>query len=72
MKPEDIIGFKPLEVTLRKNESTERMIKRFMKKVRNDGILKEFSHRTSFEKPSVIRRRKREQAKWAAKYSVRK
>lgn len=48
-----------LQVTPRGNESQDKMIKRFMKKVRNDGILQEVYQRTFFEKPSVKRRRKK-------------
>lgn len=51
--------FKGLEVTPREGESPERMIKRFMRKVRDDGILNEVFIRSAFEKPSDRRRRKR-------------
>jgi small subunit ribosomal protein S21 len=47
-----------LEVTPRGGESPERMIKRFSKKVRNEGILQELYQRRGYEKPSVKRRRK--------------
>lgn len=56
---------KPLEVTPRSGETPERMVKRFMKKVRNEGILQEAYQRRSFEKPSVKRRRKRLRAMFA-------
>lgn len=49
---------RPLEVLPRGGESPERMIKRFTKKVRNDGILQELYQRRGYEKPSVKRRRK--------------
>jgi len=62
----------PLEVTIRRNETADRMIKRFSKKVRNDGILKEFTSKLYFEKPSVVKRRKRAKAKWESKSFVRK
>jgi ribosomal protein S21 len=50
------------EVTPRKDESPERMIKRFMKKVRNEGIIQEVYQRRGYEKPSVKIRRKRARA----------
>lgn len=49
---------RPLEVTPRGGETPERMIKRFTKKVRNEGILQELYQRRGYEKPSVKRRRK--------------
>lgn len=55
----DPVMAKPLEVTPKPGESPERMIKRFTKKVRNEGILQELYNRRGFEKPSVKRRRKR-------------
>ena len=72
VKPEEAVQATYLEVKPRKNESTERMIKRFSKMVRDDGILKEFASRTYFEKPSTIRRRKRMKAKWNAKNDIKK
>lgn len=54
--------FKGLAVTPRPNEEPDRFIKRFLKKVRADGILQEFYLRQSYEKPSVRRRRKRARA----------
>lgn len=53
---------KHLEVTARPNEGTDRMIRRFSKKVRNDGILGELYLRRFYEKPSQARRRKRARA----------
>jgi ribosomal protein S21 len=38
------------------------MIKRFMKRVRSEGILKEHCESLSFEKPSQRRRKKRARA----------
>ena len=50
----------PLQVVSRKGEAGEQLIKRFMKKVRNEGVIKDFLDRTScFEKPSVKKRKKR-------------
>jgi len=50
-------------VTLRKNENLEGLIKRFKKKVDDEGIIKEFKDRQYFTKPSVKRREKVKQAK---------
>lgn len=70
--PSDAFLGKPLEVRLRKDETADRLIKRFMKKVRNDGVLNEFLERRFFEKPSTIRRRKREMSIWNEKNRVKK
>ena len=40
------------------NESFESVLKRFNKRVQQDGILSEIRHREYFEKPSVKRKRK--------------
>lgn len=55
----DVVVSRPLEVTPRQGENPERMIRRFMKKVRNDGIMQELYDRRGFDKPSVKRRRKK-------------
>ncbi len=40
------------------NESFEAMLRRFTRKVQQDGILSEIRHREYFEKPSIKRKRK--------------
>ena len=40
------------------NESFESLLKRFTRKVQQDGILSEIRHREYFEKPSIKRKRK--------------
>ena len=40
------------------NESFESLLKRFNKRVQQDGVLSEARHREYFEKPSVKRKRK--------------
>lgn len=59
--------FKGLEIRPRPNEEPDRYIKRFMKKVRNDGVLQEVFRRRAYEKPSEKRRRKRAQARFLRK-----
>jgi small subunit ribosomal protein S21 len=46
-------------ITPRKNESPERMIRRFTKKVKKEGILEEVRDRAYYVKPSEKRRKKR-------------
>ncbi len=46
------------EVTVGENESLEAALKRFTKKVQQDGILAEARRREHFEKPSVRRKKK--------------
>jgi ribosomal protein S21 len=45
-------------VSARPGEDAERMIRRFTRKVRNEGILQEVYLRKAYEKPSVKRNRK--------------
>jgi small subunit ribosomal protein S21 len=59
--------FKGLEIRPRPNEDPDKYIKRFMKKVRNDGVLQEVFQRRAYEKPSQKRRRKRAQARFLRK-----
>lgn len=47
-----------LEVNLKPGESADKMIRRFVKKVRNEGILSEVVERRSYRKPSEKRHRK--------------
>jgi small subunit ribosomal protein S21 len=46
------------EVTVREHETFEAALKRFTKKVQQDGILAEARRRGHYEKPSVRRKRK--------------
>ena len=45
-------------VTAGDNESFESLLKRFNKRVQQDGVLAEIRHREFFEKPSIKRKRK--------------
>ena len=47
-----------VQVYSRKNEATENLIKRFMRKVRKEGIMEECRERMFYEKPSDRKRRK--------------
>jgi small subunit ribosomal protein S21 len=48
-----------VKVSLRRNETIEKMIKRFSKKVRAEGIIDEVRERMFYEKPSTKRRKAR-------------
>jgi len=61
--------FRGIEVKPRPNEDAERLIKRFSRKVRNDGILQEVYLRKGYDKPSVKRRKKAIRAAFARKIS---
>ena len=50
-----------VSVTPRKNEHPERLIKRFLRKVKKQRIIEEVRDRRFYEKPSVKRRKKRQQ-----------
>ena len=56
-------GKKPSHVTVtpKKNESPERLIKRFTRKVKKERIIEEVRERRFYEKPSAKRRKKRAQ-----------
>tara|TARA_R100000008_G_C3583725_1_gene170530 strand:+ start:479 stop:799 length:321 start_codon:yes stop_codon:yes gene_type:complete len=41
------------------NGNAEKMVRRFTKKVKNDGIIDEFRERIRFRKPSDLRRQKK-------------
>lgn len=45
------------------DENPERMIRKFIRKVKNDGVIREYFLRQSFEKPSAKRRRRRTRSK---------
>lgn len=46
-----------LEVKARRNESGEALIKRFSRKIKDSGIIREILDRRYYEKPSVKRRK---------------
>lgn len=46
----------------RKNESPERLIKRFIKKCKKDGIIDEVKDRKNFKKPSTKKRLSKKKA----------
>lgn len=46
-------------VTAGDGESVDSLLRRFKKKVQNDRILSEVRRRRFFEKPSVVRKRKK-------------
>ncbi len=49
----------------RRNDTPERMIRRFTKKVKKIGLIEEIKQRRFYEKPSVAKRRKAAQRKRA-------
>ena len=54
------------------NESFESLLRRFSRKVQQDGILREVRHREYFEKPSVKRKRKAAASKRKTARALRK
>lgn len=70
-RKQDDEKFEPLEVKLRNGENIERMIKRFTKKVRNDGILQEYNSRRHHVKKSEKRRKNRVAASWNSQNATR-
>lgn len=64
MKEFDHTKFKGIACTARPNEDSDKFIKRFTRKVRNEGILQELYQKSFYEKPSVRRRRKSSRARF--------
>lgn len=60
------------EVRPRQNEPTERLIRRFVKKVKKEGILEEVRDRKYYEKPSTKRRREKVRRKRLAQRAQEK
>jgi small subunit ribosomal protein S21 len=70
-KEHDFSKFKGISVHAREDEDSERFIRRFMKKVRNEGILDELWEKSHYEKPSVRRRKKSARARFLKKVEDR-
>ena len=51
------------EIEIRKGENFESALRRFKRKIEQEGILREVRDRTYYEKPSKKRRRKRSRAR---------
>ncbi|MHC4690672.1 MAG: 30S ribosomal protein S21 [Planctomycetota bacterium] len=51
-----------MQVKIRKNEASENLIKRFIRKSKKEKILDEFKERRYFKKPSEKRRERIEKA----------
>ena len=60
------------EVVRKENESIERMLKRFVKKVKKEGIMEELREKSYYKKPSEVKRRKKERRKRIAQDIQRK
>jgi ribosomal protein S21 len=52
-----------LEVVARKDEPTERLIKRFLKKMKKEKLLEEFQKHLYYEKPSDAKQRMKKERK---------
>ncbi|MBN1177180.1 MAG: 30S ribosomal protein S21 [Dehalococcoidales bacterium] len=59
------------EVTAGDEESFDSLLKRFNRKVQQDGILAELRRREHYEKPSIKRKRKKAAKKRGAAKSTR-
>lgn len=57
-----------VKVTVKENESIDRALKRFKKKLEKSGTLKEFRGRQFFVKPSIERRNEIGKAEYRQKY----
>jgi len=52
-----------VETKLKKNDTQERLIKRFLKRVKKERIIENYKERMRYRKPSEIRREKMKRAK---------
>jgi small subunit ribosomal protein S21 len=59
------------EVTAGEDESFDSLLKRFNRKVQQDGILAELRRREHYEKPSIKRKRKKAAKRRGAAKSAR-
>ena len=60
------------EVVVSENESFDGLLKRFNRKVQQEGILSELRRREHYEKPSVRRKRKRAARRRSVARAVRR
>ena len=61
-----------IKVEVRKGQSVEKAISIFKRKVKDSGILMEYRDRQFYEKPSAIKRKKKNKAILRNKYKVLK
>jgi small subunit ribosomal protein S21 len=59
------------QINIRPDESIDRALKRFKRRLDRDDILKECRNRRHFEKPSAKKRRKLKEAKFKAMLDAR-
>lgn len=60
-----------IQVNLHKDESVERALKRFKRKLDRDDVIKQCRDRRYFEKPSAKKRRRMKEAKFKAMLDAR-
>ena len=56
-----------LIIRVRENESIDRALRRYKKKVKNTGMIQEVRERSFFEKPSTRRKKALDKAKYKQK-----
>jgi small subunit ribosomal protein S21 len=57
-----------LIVKIRKNENINQALKRFKRKFRDTGVVKEIRKRQQFTKPSEVKRKQKQKAVYKAKF----
>tara|TARA_R110002167_G_scaffold41327_3_gene126255 strand:- start:13684 stop:13878 length:195 start_codon:yes stop_codon:yes gene_type:complete len=57
-----------LIVKIRKNENINQALKRFKRKFRDAGVVKEIRDRQQFTKPSAIKRKQKQKAVYKEKF----
>jgi small subunit ribosomal protein S21 len=57
-------------VPVKEGENIEKALKKFKRKFERTGIVKELRHRQQFDKPSVVKRLKKEHAVYVQKLNT--
>ena len=66
------VAYVAIDATTRGRHENERLIKKFIKKVKKEGILEKAREKRYYEKPSVKRKRKKERKKKISQETTKK
>jgi len=66
------VAYVAVDAVTRGRQENERLIKKFIKKVKKEGLLEKVRERRFYEKPSVKRKRKKERKKRVSRETTKK
>ncbi len=66
------VAYVAIDAYTRGREENERLIKKFIKKVKKEGLLEKVRERRYYEKPSAKRKRKKERKKRISRETTKK